>query len=325
MPTHHHHRLTAIAVLCSALVGHAAAQSFPSKPIRFIVGFPPGGAVDIIARTIAPGMADVLGQQVVVDNRPGANGIIGTELIAKAPADGYTIGLASISTIVLNVLMYPNIPYQTRDFTPISTVGLVPFVIAVHPAVPARSLKALIALAKAQPGKLSFGSPGIGGLQHLTIEMLNRMAKINIQHIPYKGTGPAMTDVLGGHIDGVIGGVAGVLGPAKSGKLRVLAVTGETRSPALPDVPTAKEQGLPDLVVVNWYAIVGPPNLAPQVLNALHASIVKAAATPAIRDKFDAAGVVEKTDATPALFAQFVRDESARWEKVVKDTGVKLE
>ncbi len=318
-----------LAFVAAALTGASAvstAQPFPAKPVRMIVGFPPGGAVDIIARTMGAPMGEILGQQVVVDTRPGANGMIGAELVAKAPADGHTIGLVSISSMVLNVHLYPNINYHTlRDFTPISNVGLVPFVIAVHPAVPARSLKALIAIAKSQPGKLNFGSPGVGGLQHLTLGMLTTLAKVNIQHVPYKGTGPAMTDVMGGQIDGVVAGTAGIVEMAKSGKLRLLAITSEQRSPALPDVPTAKEQGMPDLVVVNWYALVGPPKLAPQALDTLHASIVKAAALPATRAKFDAAGVEVKTDATPAAFAQYVRSEFERWGTVVKETGVRID
>ncbi len=313
-------------IVAAGMACGAAAQNFPVKPIRMIVGFPPGGVVDIVARTVAQPMGELLGQQVVVDARPGANGMIGTDLVAKAAPDGYTIGLVSISNLVLNAHLMPNVPYQPlRDFTPITNVGLVPFVIAVHPAVPARSLRELIALAKAQPGKLNFGSPGVGGLQHLTIEMLNSMAKVNIQHVPYKGTGPAMTDVMGGQIDGVVAGIAGMVSASKAGKLRILAITSEDRSSALPEVPTAKEQGLPGMIVVNWYAFAGPAKLPPPILNALHAAIVKAANLPATREKFDAAGVEVKTNATPAVFADYVREEYARWGKVVKDAGVKIE
>jgi tripartite-type tricarboxylate transporter receptor subunit TctC len=304
----------------------AAAEAFPTKPIRLIVGFPPGGAVDILARTVAPALAKTLGVQVVIDNRGGANGIIGADLVAKAAPDGYTIGLVSISSMVLNVHMYPSIPYHTlRDFTPLTTIGLVPFAVAVHPGVPARSLMELIALARSKPGMLTFGSPGVGGLQHLTIEMLNSAAKIRLEHVPYKGTGPALTDVLGGHIDGMVTGISGLIPLARNGKLRVLAITGEQRSSALPDVPTVREQGLPNFVVVNWYAIAASPNLPASLANTLHGAIVKVVAAPAVADKLVAAGVDPKTDASPAAFAQFVREEFTRWGKVVKDSGVKVE
>ena len=308
------------------LAGGAAAQHFPSKPIRMVVGFAPGGAVDIVARTIAAPMGGLLGQPVVIDTRPGANGMLGADLVAKAPADGHTIGLVSISSLVLNVHLHPNPPYHTvRDFTPISTVGLLPFVIAVHPAVPARSLQELIAIAKRRPGKVLVGTPGVGGLQHLSLELLNDAAKVSINHVPYKGTTPAMTDVMGGHIDGVIGGVPGILGPHKAGRLRALVVTGDQRVPAMADIPTMKEQGFPDLVVVNWYAIVGPANLPPQVLGALHASTVKGAGLAVTRDKFEAAGVDVKTDPTPAAFADYVRKEFVRWGAAVKSAGIKME
>ncbi|HEV7802954.1 MAG TPA: tripartite tricarboxylate transporter substrate binding protein [Burkholderiales bacterium] len=288
------------AIVCGAFQGGAYAQGTGGKPIRFIVGFPPGGAVDLIARAVTPGIGDAVGAHVVVDNRGGANGAIGADLLAKSPADGSAIGLVSISSMVLNVHLIPNPPYHTlRDFTPISTVGLVPFVIAVHPGVPAQSLKALIALARAAPGKVSIGSPGVGGLQHLTVEMLNSAGKVKFLHVPYKGTGPAMTDVLGGHIDGMVSGISGVISASKSGKLRVLALTGDQRSSALPDVPTAKEQGLANFLVVNWYAIVAPANLPASQLNALHAAIVKTVAAPGVREKLVASGVDPKTDATP--------------------------
>ena len=303
-----------------------AAETFPARPVRFIVGFPPGGAVDILARTVAPPLAETLGGQVVIDNRGGANGIIGAELVAKAAPDGYTVGLVSISSLVLNVHIYKNLSYHTlRDFTPITTVGLVPFGIAVNPGVPARSLKELIAVARSKPGMLTFGSPGIGGLQHLTIEMLNSLAKVKLEHVPYKGTGPALTDVLGGHIDGMVTAIPGLLEFVRNGKLRILATTGEQRSPALPEVPTAREQGLANLVVVNWYSIVAPPNMPAVLANVLHAGIARVVATPAVAAKLVAAGVDPKTDASPAAFAQFVREEFTRWGRVVAESGVKAE
>jgi len=315
-----------LAALALIAPSPAEAQVGGSKALRFVVGFPPGGAVDLVARAVAPSLGEIVGTQVIVDNRPGANGMIGAELVAKAPPDGTTIGLVSISSLVLNVLLHSNPPYHTvRDFTPLSTVGLSPFGISVHPSVPARSLQALIALAKPRAGKLTFGHPGVGSLQHLTIEMLNAAAGIKLQHVPYKGTGPAMTDVLGGHIDGLVGAVPGLIAAAKSGKLAVLAVTGSERAAAFPEVPTAEEQGLRGFQVVNWYAIVGPANLPAPVAGALHAAIVKATATPATRERLVTGGMDPRTDATPAAFAQFVRDEFDRWGKVVKATGGKFE
>jgi len=318
--------LGALACVSMLLAATAAAQTFAARPIRLIVGFPPGGAADIVARIVAPGIGEALGGQVVVDNRGGANGIIGMEALAKAAPDGYTIGLVSISAMVLNVHLYQNISYHTlKDFTPLSNVGFVPLAIAVHPSVPARSLPELIALARAKPSRLTFGTPGIGGLQHLTIEMLNSTANIKLQHIPYKGTGPAMTDVLGGQIDGMVTAVSGLITSAQTGRLRALAVTGAERSPALPDVATVREQGLPELLVVNWYAIAGPPNMPPAMANAFNAAIVKTVAVPAAAGKLAAAGVDPKTDASPAVFAAFVRDEFSRWGKVVKDAGIRAE
>lgn len=313
-------------LMIPGLTGGATAQDYPAKPVRLIVGFPPGGTVDIVARMLAQGMRDAMGQQVIVDNRAGANGAIGTELVTRAQPDGYTLGLVSISTMVLNVHLSPNTPYHTlRDFTPVGTVGQVPSVIAVHPAVPARSLKALIALARSRPGKLMFGSSGVGSLQHLTIEMLNSLAEIKVQHVAYKGAVPAMTDVLGGHIDGLVVSLPGVLGAARAGKLNVLVVTGDQRSPALPDVSTPKEQGMPELVVVNWYAVAGPANIPPRVLGTLHAAVTKAAAMPAVKEKFSAAGIEPRTDPSPGAFARFVREEYTRWQQVVQKSGVKVE
>ena len=319
-------RLTA-AVAVAALMAHPAlAQVIPGKTIRFIVGFPPGGAVDLIARGVAPGIGEALGTSVVVDNRAGANGAIGAELVAKAPPDGTAIGLVSISSMVLNVHIMPNPSYHTlRDFTPISTVGLVPFAITTHPAVPAKSLKELIALARSAPGRITVGSPGAGSLQHLTVELLNNAAGVKIMHVAYKGTGPAMTDVMGGHIDGMVTAISGVLSAAKNGKLRVLAVTGDQRVATMPEVPTAQEQGLKGVTVVNWYAIVGPANVQASQLNALHGAIVKTVASPAVREKLVTSGVDPKTDATPAAFAGFVRDEFARWDKVVRQANVKVQ
>lgn len=320
------HASLVLLCVCGVLADAAAAQGYAARPIRLVVGFPPGGAADIVARIVAPGIGEALGGQIVVDNRGGANGMIGMEAVARAAPDGYTLGLVSISSMVLNVHLYQDVSYHTlKDFTPLSNVGLVPLAIAVHPSVPARSLHELIALARARPARLTFGTPGIGGLQHLTVELLNSAANIKLVHVPYKGTGPAMTDVLGGQIDGMVTAVSGLISSAKAGKLRALAVTGAERSPALSDVPTVRELGLPALLVVNWYAIAGPANLPPAIANAFNAAIVKTVAVPAVADKLVAAGVDPKTDVSPAAFAQFVRDEFYRWGKVIKESGIKTE
>ncbi|MCC6535857.1 MAG: tripartite tricarboxylate transporter substrate binding protein [Burkholderiales bacterium] len=312
-----------VAVLLLAVPG-VYAQAIARKPMRLILGFPPGGAVDLIGRAVAPGIGEATGNTIVVDNRPGANGAIGAELLAKSPADGSTIGLVSVSSLVLNPLTMAHPPYHAlRDFTPIGNVGLVPFVVTAHPSVPAKSLRELIALARARPGQVTIGSPGVGGLQHLGIVMLNDAARIKLLHVPYKGTGPAMTDVLGGHIDALMAAVSGVLSAAKAGKLKVLAITSAERSPLLPDVPTVREQGLAGYLVVNWYAIVAPASLPAAALDALHAALVKTVATAAVRDKLVASGVEPKSDESPGAFAAFVREELARWEKVVKQSDMK--
>ncbi len=304
----------------------AMAQAYPAKALRLVIGFPPGGAVDVVARTLAAAMHDTLGQQVIVDNRPGANGAIGTEFVAKAMPDGYTLGLVSISTLVLNVHLYPGIGYHTiRDFTHIGAVGEVASLIGAHPAVPARSTNELIALARSRPGQLTFASSGVGSLQHLAIEIFNTTQKARLTHVPYKGAAQALTDVIGGHIDGLVVSLPSALAAVRSGKLNALAVTSDRRSPALSGVPTAKEQGLPELVVANWYGLVGPPNLAPPIASALHAAILKGLASTAAKERFAAAGIEPKTDASPSEFSRFVGEEFGRWEKIVKRSGVKVD
>jgi len=304
----------------------ANGQEYPFKPIRLIVGFPPGGAVDIVGRTLAEGLRDALGQQVFVDNRPGANGVIGTELIARASPDGYTIGLASISTVVLNALLLPRVGFKTlQDFTPIGMAGQVASVIAVHPVVPARSLGTLVSLARTRPGGVMFGSSGSGSLQHLAIEMLNGLGGVRIQHVAYKGAVPAMTDVLGGHIDGTVVSVPGAIAPIRAGKLAAIAVTSTRRSAALPETPSAPEQGFADLDVVNWYAIVAPVGLPPQIASRVHAAIAKAVTTPATRERFSGAGIEPRMEGSPEAFGAFLRSEYSRWEVIVRKSGVRLE
>src|SRR5687767_3623643 len=242
--------LAALTLTCAI----AQAQDFPTKPVRLIVGFPPGGSNDIIARVLAPKVSELLGQQVVVENRAGANAIIATDFVAKSAPDGYTLLLGSVSPLVISPHAYSKLPYDTlADFAPITTVAMTPEIFAVHPSLPAKSLKELVALARSQPGKLSLASSGNGGLPHLAIELFKTTAGVNVLHVPYKGAAPAITDTMGGHVDAIAMDLPPVLPHVKSGRLRALAMASERRTPLLPELPTSGEQGLPALLAVNWF------------------------------------------------------------------------
>jgi len=309
-------------VAAAVASGVAVAQEYPVKPVRVIVGFAPGGSNDIVIRIVAPKLSELLKTQVVVENRPGANAIIGTDAVAKAAPDGYTLGLVGVSNLILNPLLYPKNPYNAlTDFTGLSTIGVTHQVFSIHPSVPARSLKELIALAKARPGQLNFGSPGAGGLKHLTLELLNTLAGTRMEHVAYKGGGPALTDALGGQIHGVLVDIAAPYPFIKQGRLRALAVTGETRAKQLPDVPTVLEQGV-KMVSLNWFAVVAPAKTPQNAIDRLHPALVSASQSPEVRERFDGISVESYTHPSPAAFQQFVRDEYARWGKVVKDSNM---
>lgn len=316
---------TASIVALVSLASNAAAQDFPGKPIRIIVGFAPGGSNDIVVRHIAPKLTELLKAQVVVENRPGANAAIGTELVARAAPDGYTLGQAGVSNLILNPLLDSKTAYNTlRDFAGLSTMGITHQVITIHPSVPARSLRELVALAKKQPGQLNFGSPGAGGLKHLTLELLNTLAHTRMEHVAYKGGGPALIDALGGQIHGVIVDIAAPYPYIKQGRLRALAVTGEQRAKVLPDVPTVIEQGW-KLVSLNWFGLVAPAKTPPAVIERLHGVLVKAAHAPDVKERLDGISVEPFTHATPDAFQGFVRQEVARWGKVVVDAKMAVQ
>lgn len=314
------------AVMGTLVASIAGAQDYPFKPVRLVVGFPPGGSNDIVARHLAPKLGEILGVQTVVENRPGANAIIGTEYVAKSPPDGYTLTLASVSPLVISPFTYAKIPYDTiNDFAGITTVAMTPEVIAVHPSVPARSLQELIALAKSRPGKLDFSSSGNGGLPHLVIELFKTVAHVNVQHVAYKGAAPALTDTLGGQVHGIAVDFPVLYPHIKAGKLRGLTVASERRVALLPDLPTAAEQGLPKLFAVNWFAIMAPAKTPRPVVDKLHASLAKAANSPELKERFAGIGVETMTMASPDAFAAFVKEELVRWGKLARESGARAD
>lgn len=297
-------------------------QEFPVKPIRIIVGFAPGGSNDIVARIVAPKLGELLRTNAVVENRPGANAMIGTDAVAKSTADGYTLGLVGVSNLILNPILNSKNPYNAiTDFAGLTAVGATHQVLSVHPSVPARSLKELIALAKARPGQLNVGSPGAGGLKHLTLELMNTLAKTRIEHIAYKGGGPALIDAVGGQIHGVLVDIAAPYPYIKQGRLRGIAVTGEKRAKQLPDVPTVIEQGV-NMVSLNWFALVAPAKTPQLAIDRLHSGLVRASQSSDVKERLDAIAVESYIHESPQAFQKFVHDEYARWGKVVKDAKI---
>lgn len=313
-------RAVVVAAALLAGMGLAApahAAGFPSQPIRLVVGFPPGGSNDVVARIIAPAFSEIMGVPVVVENRPGANATIGTEYVAKSEPDGYTITLGSASPFAISPFTYPNIPYDTqKDFVGITTVAMQPELVAINPKVEAKTLKELIALGKTR--QITIASSGNGGLPHLAIELFKSASGADVLHVPYKGAGPAIVDTIGGHVDGIIVDIAGLLPLVNEGKLRALAVTNTERSPVLPDVPTSAEAGLPELIAVNWFAVMAPAKTPPDVVQKLFDGLVKAVNTPQVKEQFTKVGVQPMTMASPEAFKAFLASELDRWGKVAK-------
>jgi tripartite-type tricarboxylate transporter receptor subunit TctC len=302
----------------------ALAQPYPAKPIRFIISFPPGGSSDLIVRAIAPRMSERLGQPVVVENRPGAGGMLGVDAVAKAPPDGYTIGLAAAGALSSNVSLYPSMPYSVeKDLAPVSLLAMIPFFLVAHPSQ-ASSLKELIEAAKAKPGALSYGYGGNGSTMHLAGELLNMMAKVRVQGVPYKGSGPVAADVLGGQVPFGVVDVPSAIANVKAGKIRALAVTSKQRIQAAPEVPTFEEAGLPGYEAVGWFGTVAPAGTPTEVISKLNSEIRAALSVPEIRERALAAGA-EPLANSPQEFAAFIRAETKKWAEVIKAAGVKLE
>jgi tripartite-type tricarboxylate transporter receptor subunit TctC len=314
----------AAAAVSMIAAAPAGAQEYPAKPIRLIVGFPPGGSNDLVARTIAPRVGELLGQQIIVENRPGANATIGTEYVARSAPDGYTVFLGSVSSLALSPHTYSKLGYDVlRDFAGVTTVAMTPEMIAVHPSLPARNMKDLIGLAKSQPGKLTFASSGNGGLPHLAIELMKSLAKIDVLHVAYKGAGPAAVDVVGGHVTGIIMDFPAIYTQVKGGKMRALALAAEQRIALMPDLPTAGEQGLKGLLAVNWFAVMAPVKVQRGVVDKLYGAFVKAAQSPDLQEKLRGMGIEPMTQASPEAMTKFLQSELQRWGKVVKESGAR--
>jgi tripartite-type tricarboxylate transporter receptor subunit TctC len=303
----------------------AFAQAYPVKPVRIVAPFGAGSTIDIIGRLIAPKLTEALGQPVIVENRPGAGGMIGMDAVAKSAPDGHTLIIGALGPLAMNPALYPKTPFDpVKDFAAVCLLATGPVVIAVHPSIPAQTVKDLVALAKKRPGQLNFGSPGVGSSPHLTGELFKLITKTDIVHVPYKGNAEAITDLIGGQLSIVFTGVPPVVPLAKAGKVRLLATTGKQRMPNLPDVPTIREAGIEGADVLIWYGVVAPAATPKDVVARLNREIVKIMNTPDVREKFSQQGV-DPASSTPDEFAQMIRDEVIRWGKVIRSAGIKLE
>jgi len=313
------------ALLLAAWCAVAGAQAFPSKPIRIVVPFSAGGPTDITARQIAPRMTELLGQSIVIDNRAGATGIIGAELVAKSPPDGYTLMMATASVVAINMVTYSKLPYDTlRDFQPLTPVMTTTTILVVHPSLPAKNLKELVALAKARPGQVSMGSAGNGGTLHLALEMLTKQAAVNMIHVPYKGAAPAVVDVIAGQLSGMFVDLPVISPYIKAGRVKALAVASPQRSAYFSEVPTTKEAGYPNVELQNYYAMFLPARTPRDIVGKLHDAVVKSVNTPGVREKLIASGSDPLT-MTPDEFSRFLRADIEKWDKVVKAAGVKVD
>lgn len=312
---------TLSSALLPGLVEPVLAQSYPTKPVRIIVPFAPGGTTDIVARLMAQGLAADLGQQVLIDNRGGAGSMLGTELAAKSAPDGYTVVLNNIG-LALNETIYPKRNYDTlRDLVPISLVGVTPNMFVVHPSLPVKSVREFVAFGKARPGQLSFGSGGIGSSSHLAGELLQVLSGIKVIHVPYKGAGPALIDVASGQLHFMINSMPAVMSHVRSGRLRALGVSGAKRSPAVPDIPTIAEGGVPGYEFSTWYGVLAPAAVPAQVIARLNDAIVKTLKDSSLRDKLGQQGL-EAESSTPQRFGDMIRADIVKWGKVIRDAKI---
>jgi tripartite-type tricarboxylate transporter receptor subunit TctC len=319
--------LKAVWTAAALLVAPGAySQAYPSKPIRIVVPFAAGGPADITARTIAPRLTELLGPPVIVDDRGGANGVIGAEIVIKSPPDGYTLLQSTSSITAINMVTYGDKPpYDTlRDLQPLTPVMFTTSLIVLHPSMPAKTLKEFVALAKSRPGQITFGSAGTGGTLHFGIEMLQREANVKLTHVPFKGAGPAVTDLIGGQINGMFVDLPVISPYVKSGKVRALAVTSVERSRYFPEVPTTKEAGYPGVEMTNCYGLLVPAKTPRDIVMKLHDAITKAVATPAVRERLMSVGADPKTLSIEE-YTRFIKADIEKWGKLAKSAGIVIE
>jgi tripartite-type tricarboxylate transporter receptor subunit TctC len=311
-------------VAAALLAPLAGAQSYPVKPVRVILSVPAGATPDVTARLVTPGLANVLGQPMVVDNRGGAGGLIGAEIVSKATPDGYTVFISSPGALTI-LPHLRKVPYDTlKDFTPISLISVGPFVLIIHPSVPAKTVKDLIALAKAQPGKLNYASAGSGVANHLAMELFKQMAGVDITHVPYKGAPQAVTDVLAGHMNMMFNSIAPIVGHIRAGRVRVLGIASAKRSPQLLEVPTISEAGVPGFEAENWFGMFAPAKTPQRIIARLNEAVVKVVRSPDIQSQFAALGA-DAVGNSPEEFAAFVRRDMERYARVVRISGAKVD
>ena len=315
-----------LAVILLSFLPAVNAQSFPNKPIRLIVPYGAGGASDILSRHLGAQLAEAWGQQVLIDNKPGASGLLGAELVAKSPPDGYTIMLGVPANLCIAPALQPDaLRYDpVKAFAPITSVANIPVMIAVNPNVPAQNLAEFIALAKSKPGQINFGTAGTGGFPHLAGELFKVIAGVNIQHVPYKASVAAVTDMIGGRIDAVFDYLPSTMPQVRAGRARALAIASASRSPAAPDVPTVMESGLSNYQAISWFGVLAPAGTPKAVIDQYHREILRIVNTPEVRKQFASQGAEVFTNASPEEFARLIQADTARWTEVIKAANIKM-
>jgi tripartite-type tricarboxylate transporter receptor subunit TctC len=314
--------MTALGLATSAPV---EAQSYPAKPVRVINPFAPGGGLDLVLRPVLQKVSENLKQSFIVDNRPGAAGIIGTDLVAKSPPDGYTLIGATTGTITINPSTYAKLPFDpVRDLAPVTNIGSASFVLVTHPSLAVRNVGELVTLAKRRPGELTLGSPGYGGINHVAGEYFSQLTGVRFTHVPFKGSAPMLTDIIGGHVMLAFDSTQATLPHVRAGKLRAMGIAAEKRSPIAPEIPTVLESGGPAMVVASWYGLLAPAGTPRDIIIRLHAEVVKALAAPDVVERFHASGI-EPLGSAPDQFAAVIKEDIARWAKVVRAANIRAE